>query len=107
MQSSLEMIEVFVDIFAMQHSKGFIDTNLLHGGIFLEVIKNMIPKWDLDYKLEEIQYVDLAHCLDVWRIYLLDRKFIARTYVLHNHIYNTSRRVFGGFQYKGDLDIVK
>lgn len=98
---------MFVYIFAMQHSKGFIDATLLHGGMIVEVIKNMILEWDLDCKLEEIQYVDLAHCLDVWRIYLLDRKFIARTYMLHNHIYNTSRRVFGGFQHGGDLDIVK
>ncbi|KAH0987925.1 hypothetical protein GBA52_015102 [Prunus armeniaca] len=49
----------------------------------------MVPNWDLDCGLEEMQLAALAHCLDTWRIYPLDRKFVARTCVLHSHMYCT------------------
>ncbi|PQP93632.1 uncharacterized protein Pyn_08039 [Prunus yedoensis var. nudiflora] len=49
----------------------------------------MKPNWDLNCGLEEMQFAALVHCLDSWRIYLLDRNFVARTCVLHSHMYCT------------------
>lgn len=86
-QPVLEVIEVFVDVFAIEPSKVFIDAILLHGGMLIEAIENTEPNWDLNYGLEEMQFEALALCLNTWRIYMLDRKFVARTYRLHNHMY--------------------
>ncbi|PQM38908.1 hypothetical protein Pyn_29440 [Prunus yedoensis var. nudiflora] len=86
-QPVLEVIAVFVDVFAMEPSEVLIDASLVHRGMLIEAIENMVLNWDLDCGLEEMQLAALAHCLDTWRIYLLDRKFVARTCVLHNHKY--------------------
>ncbi|VVA37600.1 PREDICTED: uncharacterized protein [Prunus dulcis] len=67
---ALEVIEVFVDAFAMEPSEVFINTLLLHGSMLVKAIENMIPNWDLKCGMEEMQYVALTHCLDTWRMYL-------------------------------------
>ncbi|PQQ03138.1 hypothetical protein Pyn_34444 [Prunus yedoensis var. nudiflora] len=71
----------------MEPSEVLIDASLVHGGMLIEVIENMVPNWDLDCGLEEMQLTALGHCLDTLRFYLLDRKFVARTCVLHSHMY--------------------
>ncbi|PQQ10812.1 hypothetical protein Pyn_20144 [Prunus yedoensis var. nudiflora] len=86
-QPVLEVIKVFVDVFAMEPSEILIEASIVHGGMLIEAIENMVPNWDLDCGLEEMQLATLAHCLDTWRVYLLDRKFVARTCVLPNHMY--------------------
>ncbi|PQM35667.1 hypothetical protein Pyn_34014 [Prunus yedoensis var. nudiflora] len=88
-QLVLEVIEVFVDVFTMEPSEVFIDASLVHRGMLIEAIKTMVPNWDLNCRLEDMQLAVLAHCLDTWRIYLLDRKFVVRTCVLHSHMYCT------------------
>ncbi|CAL2271811.1 unnamed protein product [Prunus armeniaca] len=86
-QPVLEVIEVFVDVFAIEPSEVFIDATLLHEGMLIEANENMELNLDLNYGLKEMQFEALAHCLDTWRIYMLDRKFVARTCGLHNHMY--------------------
>ena len=90
MQPVLEVIEVLVVVFAMDPSEVTIDAFLFHRGRVIEEIEDMIPNWDLDCGLEEMQLAALAHCLDTWRVYLLDRRFVARTVVLSSHMYCTS-----------------
>ncbi|PQQ15344.1 hypothetical protein Pyn_40713 [Prunus yedoensis var. nudiflora] len=75
-QPVLKVIEVFVDVFAIEPSEVFIDATLLHMGMLIEAIENIEPNWDLNCGLEEMQFAVLAHCLDTWKIYLLDRKHI-------------------------------
>ncbi|CAL8169043.1 unnamed protein product [Prunus armeniaca] len=86
-QSVLEVIEVFVDVFAIEPPEVFIDATLLHEGMLIEANENMELNLDLNYGLKEMQFEALAHCLDTWRIYMLDRKFVARTCGLHNHMH--------------------
>lgn len=76
---ALEVIEVFVDAFAMEPSEVFINASLLHGSMLVKAIGNMIPNWDLKCGMEEMQYVALTYCLDTWRMYLLHCRFLART----------------------------
>ncbi|PQP95107.1 hypothetical protein Pyn_05951 [Prunus yedoensis var. nudiflora] len=83
------VIEVFVDVFAMKPSEISIDASLVHEDMLVEVIENMKPNWDLNCGLEEMQFAALAHYLGTLKIYLLDRKFVSRICVLHNHIYST------------------
>ena len=85
-QPVLEVIEVFVLVFALEPSEVVIDASLSHRGMLIEAIEDMVPNWDLDCGLEEMQLAALAHCLDTWRVYLLDRRFVARTCVLHSHV---------------------
>ena len=89
MQRVFEVIEVFVLVFALEPSEVFIDAYLSHRGMLIEAIEDMVPNWDLDCGLEEMQLAALAHCLDTWRVYLLDRRFVARTVVLSSHMYCT------------------
>ncbi|CAL8992057.1 unnamed protein product [Prunus brigantina] len=67
------VIEVFVDVFAIEPTEIFIDTSLVHGGMLIEAIENMEPNWDLYCGLEEMQFAE----------------FVARTCVLHSHMHNT------------------
>ncbi|CAL9025612.1 unnamed protein product, partial [Prunus brigantina] len=83
------VIEVFVLVFALEPSEVFIDAYLSHRGMLIEAIEDMVPNWDLKCGLEEMQIAALAHCLDTWREYLLDRRFVARTVVLSSHMYCT------------------
>ncbi|PQP99051.1 hypothetical protein Pyn_25406 [Prunus yedoensis var. nudiflora] len=86
----IEVIEVFVDVFGMEPSEILIDASLVHGDMLIKAIENMVPNWDLNCGLEQMQLAALAYCLDTWRNYLLVRKFVARTCVLHNHMYCSS-----------------
>ncbi|CAL8163031.1 unnamed protein product [Prunus armeniaca] len=63
-QPVVEVIEVFVDVFAMDPSEIFIDASLVHGGMVIEAIENMESNWDLNCGLEEMQLAALVHCLD-------------------------------------------
>ena len=98
-QPVLEVIEVLVVVFAMDPSEVTIDAFLLHRGRVIEEIEDRIPNWDLNCGLEEIQLAALARCLDTWREYLLDRRFVARTVVVSSHMYCTGniRDEFGIF----------
>ena len=89
MQRVFEVIEVLVVVFAMDPSEVTIDAFLFHGGMLIEDIEGMIPNWDLNCGLEEMQIAALAHCLDTWRVHLLDRRFVARTVALSSHMYCT------------------
>ncbi|CAL9011550.1 unnamed protein product, partial [Prunus brigantina] len=82
MQRVFEVIEVLVVVFAMDPSVVTIDAFLFHRGRVIGEIEGMIPNWDLDCGLEEMQLAALARCLFTWRVYLLDRRFLARTVVL-------------------------
>ena len=53
------------------------------------MVEGMIPNWDLDCGLEDMELAALAHYLYTWRVYLLDRRFVARTVVLSSHMYST------------------
>ena len=75
MQRVFEVIEVLVVLF--------------HRGRVIEEIEDMIPNWNLNCGLEEMQLAALARCLDTWREYLLDRRFVARTVVVSSHMYCT------------------
>ncbi|CAL9007245.1 unnamed protein product [Prunus brigantina] len=88
-QPMLGVIEVFVAVFALEPSEVFIDAFLSCRGILIEAIEDMVPNWDLNCGLEEMQLAALARCLYIWRAYLLDKKFVARTCVLHTHMYCT------------------
>ncbi|PQM43265.1 hypothetical protein Pyn_40420 [Prunus yedoensis var. nudiflora] len=88
-QPVIGVIEVFVDMFAMEPSKISIDAFLVHGNMLIEAIENIESNWDLNYGLEEMQFAALAHYLGTLKIYLLDRKFVSRTCVLHSHMYST------------------
>ncbi|CAL9006568.1 unnamed protein product, partial [Prunus brigantina] len=77
MQRVFEVIEVFVLVFALEPSEVFIDAYLSHRGMLIEAIEDMVPNWDLDCGLEEMQVAALAQCLNTWRVYLLDRRFVA------------------------------
>ncbi|CAL9000422.1 unnamed protein product [Prunus brigantina] len=72
-QPMLEVIEVFVDVFAMEPSEVFIDASLVHGGMLIEAIEDMVPNWDLDCALEEMQLAASARANSV----------------LHSHMYCT------------------
>ena len=89
MQRVFEVIEVLVVVFAMDPSEVTIDAFLFHRGRVIEEIEDMIPNWDLNCGLEEMQLAALARCLDTWREYLLDRRFVARTVVVSSHMYCT------------------
>ena len=89
MQPVLELIEVLVVVYAMNPSRVTIDAFLFHRGRVIEEIEDMIPNWDLNCGLEEMQLAALARCLDTWREYLLDRRFVARTVVVSSHMYCT------------------
>ena len=89
MQPVLEVIEVIVVVFAMDPSRVTIDAFLFHTGRVIGEIEDMIPNWDLNCGLEEMQLAALARCLNTWREYLLDRRFVARTVVLSSHMYCT------------------
>ena len=89
MQPVLEVIEVLVVVYAMNRSAVTIDAFLFHRGRVIEEIEDMIPNWDLNCGLEEMQLAALARCLFTWRVYLLDRRFVARTIVLSSHMYCT------------------
>ena len=89
MQRVFEVIEVLVVVFAMDPSEVTIDAFLFQRGRVIGEIEDMIPNWDLDCGLEEMQLAALARCLYTWRVYLLDRRFVARTVVLSSHMYST------------------
>ena len=89
MQRVFEVIEVLVVVFAMDPSEVTIDAFLFQRGRVIGEIEDMIPNWDLDCGLEEMQLAALARCLYIWRVYLLDRRFVARTVVLSSHMYST------------------
>ena len=88
-QRVFEVIEVLVVVFAMDPSAVTIDAFLCQRGRVIEEIEDMIPNWDLNCGLEEMQLAALARCLDTWREYLLDRRFVARTVVVSSHMYCT------------------
>ena len=88
-QRVFEVIEVLVVVFAMDPSAVTIDAFLFQRGRVIEKIEDMIPNWDLNCGLEEMQLAALARCLNTWREYLLDRRFVARTVVVSSHMYCT------------------
>ena len=80
---------MFVLVFTLEPSEVSIDAYLSHRGMLIEAVEDMVPNWDLNCGLEEMQLAALARCLFTWRVYLLDRRFVARTVVLSSHMYCT------------------